>query len=89
MAVSWLPKHRMRPSLSGRSLLYLFRCIRAPLLPPATSQVTGAFCPRRPSLMLLAELRQEPALLRVLRNSPRAMPQSGFPIIVVHITKTR
>ena len=49
---------------------------------------TRLFCPRRSSLMLLAELRQEPALLRVLRNSPRAMPLSGFPIIVVHIMKT-
>ena len=33
--------------------------------------------------MLLAELRQEPALLRVLRNSPRAMPLFGLPIIVM------
>ena len=29
------------------------------------------------------ELRQEPALLRVLRNSPRAMPLFGLPIIVM------
>ena len=29
------------------------------------------------------ELRQGPALLRVLRNSPRAMPLFGFPIIVM------
>ena len=29
------------------------------------------------------EQRQEPALLRVLRNSPRAMPLFGFPIIVM------
>ena len=29
------------------------------------------------------ELRQEPAQLRVLRNSPRAMPLFGFPIIVM------
>ena len=29
------------------------------------------------------ELRQEPAQLRVLRNSPRAMPLSGLPIIVM------
>ena len=29
------------------------------------------------------ELRQEPALLRVLRNSPRSMPLFGFPIIVM------
>ena len=28
------------------------------------------------------ELRQKPALLRVLRNSPRAMPLFGLPIIV-------
>ena len=29
------------------------------------------------------ERRQEPAQLRVLRNSPRAMPLSGLPIIVM------
>ena len=29
------------------------------------------------------ELRQEPAKLRVLRNSPRAMPLFGLPIIVM------
>ena len=29
------------------------------------------------------EQRQEPAQLRVLRNSPRAMLLSGFPIIVM------
>ena len=60
MAVSWLPKHRMRPSLSGRSH----------------------------SLMLLAELRQEPAQLRVLRNSPRAMPLFGLLIMVVTSLRT-
>ena len=32
---------------------------------------------------VVPELRQEPALLRVLRNSPRAMPLSGLPIIVM------
>ena len=48
MAVSWLPKHRMRPSLSGRSLLYLFRCIRAPLLPPPR-YVAGHGCILPPS----------------------------------------
>ena len=41
-------------------------------------QIMG-FCPRRSSLMLLAELRQEPAQLRVLRNSPRSMPLFGSP----------
>ena len=30
-----------------------------------------------------SELRQEPAQPRVLRNSPRAMPLFGFPIIVM------
>ena len=29
------------------------------------------------------ELRQGPAQLRVLRNSPRAMPLSGLPIMVM------
>lgn len=33
--------------------------------------------------MLLAELRQEPALLRVLRNSPLAMPLFGLPVMVM------
>ena len=32
---------------------------------------------------VVLELRQEPAQLRVLRNSPRAMPLFGLPIIVV------
>ena len=32
---------------------------------------------------VVPELRQEPALLRVLRNSPRAMPLFGLPIIVM------
>ena len=42
--------------------------------------------------MLLAEQRQEPALLRVLRNSPRAMPLSGLhnhsDARLVRLTKT-
>ena len=33
--------------------------------------------------MLLAEQRQEPALLRVLRNSPLAMPLFGLPVMVM------
>ena len=40
------------------------------------------------SLMLLSELRQEPAQLRVLRNSPRAMPLFGLPIMVVTSLRT-
>ena len=55
-------------------------------------QIIG-FCPRRPSLMLLAELRQEPAQLRVLRNSPRSMQLFGFlhhsDVRLVQLTKTR
>ena len=43
----------MRPSLSGRS---------HSLYSAARVQIVG-FCPRRSSLMLLAELRQEPAYL--------------------------
>ena len=43
--------------------------------------------------MLLAEQRQEPALLRVLRNSPLAMPLFGLhnhsEVCPVHIMKTR
>ncbi len=38
---------------------------------------------RQAAATVVAELRQEPALLRVLRNSPRAMPLSGLPIIVM------
>ena len=53
----------------------------------ARVQIVG-FCPRRSSLMLLAELRQEPAQLRVLRNSPRAMPLFGLPIMVVTSLRT-
>ena len=33
--------------------------------------------------MLLAEQRQEPALLRVLRNSPLTMPLFGLPVMVM------
>ena len=47
---------------------------------------TGADPPLLPPVGLhgcCPELRQEPALLRVLRNSPRAMPLSGLPIIVM------
>ena len=32
------------------------------------------------------ELRQEPALLRVLRNSPRAMPLSGYELVRPELT---
>ena len=32
------------------------------------------------------ELRQEPALLRVLRNSPRAMPQFGYELVRTELT---
>ena len=38
---------------------------------------------RQAAATVVAELRQEPALLRVLRNSPRAMPLSGLPITVM------
>ena len=42
--------------------------------------------------MLLAEQRQEPALLRVLRNSPRSMPLFGLhnhsDARLVRLTKT-
>ena len=34
-------------------------------------------------MVVVAELRQEPALLRVLRNSPRAMPPFGILNIVM------
>ncbi len=38
---------------------------------------------RQAAATVMAELRQKPALLRVLRNSPRAMPLSGLPITVM------
>ena len=38
---------------------------------------------RQAAATVMAELRQEPAQLRVLRNSPRAMPLSGLPITVM------
>ena len=42
-----------------------------------------AFLPPSAFMDVVPELRQEPALLRVLRNSPRAMPLFGLPIIVM------
>ena len=38
---------------------------------------------RQAAATVVAELRQGPAQLRVLRNSPRAIPLFGLPIIVV------
>ena len=38
---------------------------------------------RQSDATVVAELRHGPALLRVLRNSPRAMPLSGLPIVYV------
>ena len=38
---------------------------------------------RQAAATVMAELWQKPALLRVLRNSPRAMPLSGLPITVM------
>ena len=74
----------MRPSLSGRSLLFLFlSLISGPIVAPLhrRSRVRiWLFCPRRSLLMLLAELRQEPALLRVLRkrnSSGKASSDAG------------
>ena len=38
---------------------------------------------RQAAATVVAELRQKPAQLRVLRDSPRAMPLSGLPIMVM------
>ena len=47
---------------------------------------------RQAAATVIAELRQKPALLRVLRNSPRAMPLSGLhnhsDARLVRLTKT-
>ena len=42
-----------------------------------------AFLPPSAFMDVVLEQRQRPALLRVLRNSPRAMPLFGLPIIVI------
>ena len=70
-------------------------CPRRPFISLSRVQIVG-FCPRRlihvckitPFALVVLygccpELRQEPAKLRVLRNSPRAMPLFGLPIIVM------
>ncbi len=43
---------------------------------------------RQAAATVVAELRQGPALLRVLRNSPRAMPLSGLSITVMTVLYT-
>ena len=48
-----------------------------------SSCADSAFLSPSSFMDVVAELRQGPAQLRVLRNSPRAMPLSGLPIIVM------
>ena len=63
-------------------------CADPALLHPSffSLNFTGAdrgFLPTSFFMDVVAELRQGPAQLRVLRNSPRAMPLSGLPIMVM------
>ena len=60
---------------------YLVIDLNSPVL--ETSCADSALLPPSFFMDVVAELRQGPARLRVLRNSPRAMPLSGLPIIVM------
>ena len=53
-----------------------------------TSCANQALLPPSAFMDVVAELRQGPARLRVLRNSPRAMPLSGLPIMVMFARNT-
>ncbi len=86
--------YNLQRSRDSRVQILLF-CPRHPFISLLRVQI-GPFCPRRlihgcrsvPSVPVgfrggCPEQRQGPAQLRVLRNSPRAMPLFGLPTIVM------